>query len=224
MKCPKCSYERKAADQAPDYECPNCGIIYDKYRPPNASAIISNSSRETKSQTDNIDSISSAAKKSNIQQWIIPIFIGLVVGYFSGREHIKYELRQTFQATTEEISRNFSNSKNNFAFTPNNSKSTSQGNAIRSAKQYINISGFSRAGLIKQLSSDAGDGYSTADATAAVDSLNIDWNSQATRSARQYLSISGFSCKGLIEQLSSTAGDGYTESQAIHGAQQAGAC
>jgi len=99
-----------------------------------------------------------------------------------------------------------------------------QKNAVRSAKQYLSISGFSRSGLIQQLSSDAGDGYKVADATVAVDSLNVDWNKQAVRSAKQYLKISGFSCEGLIEQLSSSAGDGYTESQATYGAQQAGAC
>lgn len=99
-----------------------------------------------------------------------------------------------------------------------------QSNAVRSAKQYISLSGFSRNGLIQQLSSDAGDGYKITDSTVAVDSLNIDWNQQAVRSAKQYLSISGFSCKGLIEQLSSSAGDGYTKSQATYGAQQAGAC
>ncbi len=99
-----------------------------------------------------------------------------------------------------------------------------QNNAVRSAKQYLSISGFSRNGLIRQLSSEAGEGYKVSDATVAVDSLNIDWNQQAVRSAKQYLSISGFSCKGLITQLSSTAGDGYTTSQATYGAQQAGAC
>lgn len=97
-------------------------------------------------------------------------------------------------------------------------------NAVRSAEQYISMSGFSRSGLIQQLSSDAGDGYNIADATVAVDSLNIDWNKEAVRSAEQYLSMSGFSCKGLIDQLSSSAGDGYTVSQATYGAQQAGAC
>jgi hypothetical protein len=99
-----------------------------------------------------------------------------------------------------------------------------QKNAVRSAKQYLSISGFSRAGLIQQLSSSAGDGYDVADATVAVDSLDVDWNENATKSAKQYLSISGFSCKGLIQQLSSGAGDKYTQSQATYGAQQAGAC
>lgn len=99
-----------------------------------------------------------------------------------------------------------------------------QKNAARSAKQYLRMTGFSREGLIQQLSSSAGDGYDVADATAAVDSLEVDWNQNAVRSAKQYLNMTGFSCKGLIEQLSSSAGDKYTESQATFGAQQAGAC
>lgn len=99
-----------------------------------------------------------------------------------------------------------------------------QDNAVRSAKQYLSISGFSRSGLIRQLSSDAGEGYDIADAPIAVDSLKTDWNKQAVRSAQQYLSISGFSCRGLINQLSSSAGDAYSLSQATYGAQQAGAC
>ena len=99
-----------------------------------------------------------------------------------------------------------------------------QNNAVRSAKQYLSMQGFSRSGLIEQLSSDAGDGYKTADAAVAVDSLNVDWKEEAVRSAKQYLTIQGFSCKGLIQQLSSSAGDRYTVSQATYGAQKAGAC
>jgi hypothetical protein len=99
-----------------------------------------------------------------------------------------------------------------------------QANAARSAQQYLSISGFSRDGLIEQLSSEYGDGYSVADATTAVDGLSVDWNESAAKSARQYLSISGFSCDGLIEQLSSSYGDRYTVDQATYGARQAGAC
>lgn len=99
-----------------------------------------------------------------------------------------------------------------------------QRNAVRSAKSYLSMAGFSRSGLIEQLSSPFGDKYSVADATAAVDSLSIDWNAQAVRSAEQYLGMMGFSCDGLIEQLSSDMGDKYTNSQAAFGARQAGAC
>lgn len=97
-------------------------------------------------------------------------------------------------------------------------------NAIRSARSYLSVQGFSREGLIEQLSSPYGEGYSRADATRAVDSLGVNWNAQAVRSARSYLSMQGFSCNGLIEQLSSPYGDKYTTSQATYGATKAGAC
>jgi len=29
--CPKCKYMRKSTDMQPNYECPACGVIYDKY-------------------------------------------------------------------------------------------------------------------------------------------------------------------------------------------------
>ena len=97
-------------------------------------------------------------------------------------------------------------------------------NAIRSAESYLSMTGFSRDGLIEQLSSPYGDSYSISDATAAVDSLSVDWNAQAVRSAEQYLQMTGFSCSGLIEQLSSEYGSKYTVDQATYGAKQAGAC
>ena len=99
-----------------------------------------------------------------------------------------------------------------------------QKNAVRSAKSYLAFQAFSRDGLIDQLSSEYGDGYSVTDATKAVDSLSVNWNAQAVKSAKQYLDMMGFSCSGLVEQLSSSAGDQYTRTQAMYGAQQAGAC
>lgn len=30
MKCPKCSYDRKTTDEAPDWQCPSCGVAYAK--------------------------------------------------------------------------------------------------------------------------------------------------------------------------------------------------
>ncbi len=86
------------------------------------------------------------------------------------------------------------------------------------------MTGFSRNGLIHQLSSDAGEGFDVSDATIAVDSMSIDWNQQAVRSAKQYLNMMGFSCKGLIKQLSSSAGEKYTVDQATYGAKHADGC
>ena len=86
---------------------------------------------------------------------------------------------------------------------PESHLTRSQQNAVRSATAYLRTTGFSRRGLIQQLSSEYGDKFSVDDATVAVDSLDVDWNAQAARSAAQYLKLSGFSCQGLIQQLSS---------------------
>lgn len=107
---------------------------------------------------------------------------------------------------------------------PQQGLSGPQKNALRAAKSYLNVSAFSRDGLIEQLSSPAGSGFNRSDATIAVDSMNVDWNQEAVKSAKQYLQLMGFSCKGLIQQLSSPAGGKFTEKQAIFGAQRAGAC
>ena len=99
-----------------------------------------------------------------------------------------------------------------------------QKNAARTATSYLNMSGFSRNGLIDQLSSPFGNDYDISDTTIAVDSLKIDWKEQAVRSAKSYLNMTGFSCRGLIEQLSSQFGSKFTVDQAKYGAQKSGAC
>jgi Host cell surface-exposed lipoprotein len=100
----------------------------------------------------------------------------------------------------------------------------SQANAIRSAESYLEFMAFSRQGLIDQLSSEYGEQFPVADATFAVDSLNVDWNAQAVKSAESYLEFMAFSCQGLIDQLSSEFGDQFTLEQATYGATQVGLC
>ena len=102
--------------------------------------------------------------------------------------------------------------------------SPSQQQAVGSAESYLEFSGFSRQGLIDQLSSEYGDQFSVEDATVAVDSLNVDWNAEAVESAQSYLEFSNFSCQGLIDQLSSEFGDQYTVEEATYGANQTGIC
>jgi ribosomal protein L3 len=99
-----------------------------------------------------------------------------------------------------------------------------QQNAVHAAQDYLSTSPFSKQGLIDQLSSSAGDGYSVQDATAAVDSLTVDWNAEAVKAAKDYLQTSPFSCQAMIDQLSSSAGDGYTAAQAQYGATKVGLC
>ena len=103
-------------------------------------------------------------------------------------------------------------------------KTITQQNAVRQAKSYLEMQGFSRQGLIDQLSSEYGERFRVQDATVAVDSLNVDWNKQAARSAKSYLEMQGFSCQGLIDQLSSEYGERFRVEQATYGATQAGIC
>ena len=82
--------------------------------------------------------------------------------------------------------------------------------------------GFSRTGLIDQLSSEFGDRFSVEDATYGVDATHTDWNAQACLSAKSYLKLTGFSHAGLVEQLSSEFGDKYTPDEAEYGVTCAG--
>lgn len=148
------------------------------------------------------------------------IALGIVIGAMSGGNNSNPGVSVSDAPATQ----NAVSESNNTTSESNNGMTAQQKNAVRSAKQYLSFKGFSRDGLIQQLSSDAGDGYDVNDATVAVDSLNIDWNEQAIKSAQTYLQIQGFSCKGLVEQLSSPAGDGFTKEQAEYGAKGAGAC
>ena len=83
-------------------------------------------------------------------------------------------------------------------------------------------SGFSRYGLIQQLSSKAGSGFKRANAVFAVNHIKVNWNQQAVLAAKAYMSQSGFSRSGLIQQLSSRAGSGFTHAQAVYAANKVG--
>jgi len=103
---------------------------------------------------------------------------------------------------------------------PNLTKSQEQ--AIGSAQDYLQLKGFSRLGLIQQLSSEYGEGFSKADAIFAVDHIDVDWNEQAVRAAKSYLELKHFSRAGLIQQLESPYGDQFTHAQAVYGVSKSG--
>ena len=89
-------------------------------------------------------------------------------------------------------------------------------NAIQKAKDYLDYTSFSRSGLIDQLEFE---GFATAEATLAVDYLDVDWNDQAWLKAEEYLDYTSFSRSGLIDQLEF---EGFTRDQAIYGVDKAG--
>jgi hypothetical protein len=100
----------------------------------------------------------------------------------------------------------------------------SQQQALDSAQGYLSDGqGFSRAGLIKQLTSKYGEGFSLADATWAVDHSGANWDAQAVESAKGYMSDGqGFSRAGLIDQLTSPYGEQFTYAQAVYAVNQVG--
>jgi hypothetical protein len=98
----------------------------------------------------------------------------------------------------------------------------SQQQAIESAQQYVDFSGFSKYGLMQQLTSDAGSGFTQSDAAFALKHITVDYNAEAVEAAQSYLDLTSFSRKGLINQLSSKAGSGFTLKQATYAADKVG--
>lgn len=152
--------------------------------------------------------------------------------------HLKYNYESEFDEIVRNISindekdeqnsENASSSSNNSSSSPTTttpstnsnastpSLTTGEKNALRTAREYLNISAFSYTGLIKQLEYE---GYSTEEATYAADNCNANWNEQAAKAAKEYLSVMSFSRQGLIEQL---IFDGFTQEQAEYGVTQNG--
>ena len=71
-------------------------------------------------------------------------------------------------------------------------------NALRKAKAYLQIMGFSKEGLAQQLIYE---GFTRSQANYAVNHVNVSWKKQAVRKGREYLNIMGLSKQGLITQL-----------------------
>jgi len=92
----------------------------------------------------------------------------------------------------------------------------SQKNAVAKAKSYLDISGFSRDGLVTQLKFEK---FSEADAIYGVDNVGADWNEQAAKKAKSYLDMMAYSRDGLITQLKF---EKFTQAQAEYGAKQVG--
>ena len=90
--------------------------------------------------------------------------------------------------------------------------SVGERNALKSANSYLRYTAFSAQGLIDQLEFE---GYSTEEATYAIEHCGADWNEQAIKKAKSYLSYTSFSKGGLIKQLEF---EKFTSSEAEYGA------
>jgi hypothetical protein len=93
--------------------------------------------------------------------------------------------------------------------------------AVNAAKGYLSVGqGFSEQGLLQQLTSSAGSGFTQAQAEYAVNYLHPDWDQQAVDAAKGYLQLGGFSQASLLQQLTSSAGSGFTQAQAEYAVNQ----
>lgn len=131
---------------------------------------------------------------------------GLEVGYDADRR----------MATVGEYSEEYRKEQPESPETNTSEATMGEQNALKSAKKYLDFTAFSYSGLIKQLEYE---GYTTEEATFAVDNCGADWYEQAVLSAKKYLEFTSFSRSGLIEQLEY---EGFTEEQAEYGVEQNG--
>ena len=167
---------------------------------------------------------------------VTPVAALFVFGDFINfKEYIMKKIITLFVVTTMILSLLFSltgclgdissDSNNDASNSSNNSSSQNSSEndgatmgermALSSAKNYLRTMGFSKKGLIKQLEFE---GYSTEEATYAVNNCGANWKEQAVRVAKNYLNTMPFSKQGLIEQLEF---EGFTSEEATYGAEQA---
>lgn len=90
--------------------------------------------------------------------------------------------------------------------------------AVDSALSYITFTGFSREGLIKQLTSPYGEDLDEELAVAAVDFLEdnnlVSWDDEAIECAEGYVTYLSVSRQAVYDYLCSDYGDGFTPEQA----------
>ena len=173
--------------------------------------------------------------KGGAMKWIvIAIVVMAIIGIISGGGGKSSSSTNTVTDKTA-VTQNVSITQNTSTEIPEETKETSspektginalldslkigERNAVLSAINYLDFTAFSRDGLIDQLSSEYGSGYTDEEANFAVDFLEehslVDWDEQAIRSAQNYLDFTAFSRQGLINQLSSEYGSQFTAEQA----------
>jgi len=70
MECPKCNYKRLESDQAPEWQCPSCGVAYNKVK----------AKKSVKPQAQAIKKTLSHTEKND---WFVYILIGIGIFLFT---------------------------------------------------------------------------------------------------------------------------------------------
>ena len=205
-KCPECGADVSTFAEA----CPQCG-----YPMQSAKETIEPQSSINTSNTGNNNYRNTPTTHSSVLLQVIA-FISAGVLFFSLINNSTQKGRNSTSSNTYSSSSSASSYSSSSSTNSGSSASTGERNALNSAKNYLRVMPFSRKGLIEQLEYE---GYSTAEATYAVDNCGADWYEQAVKSAKNYLDIMSFSRSGLIDQLEY---EGFTHDQAVHGAEKNG--
>lgn len=77
----------------------------------------------------------------------------------------------------------------------------------------------SQQGIYDQLTSNAGDKFSSEAAQYAIDNLKADYNQNALKSAKSYQTDMNMSTEEIRDQLTSDAGEKFTPDQANYAIQ-----
>lgn len=98
IDCVKCGYARNAGDTAPEEECPRCGVIYAKVKAQKTESPPSSPQETEKTDHVKVDPTPPRIRHepldaSQKKYLIIMLVMGLAIGYFAGREHLKYQMR-----------------------------------------------------------------------------------------------------------------------------------
>ena len=168
-----------------------------------------------------IDSQSSTEERTTVY-WVDSKNIFVMATFTDGKTYSIY----TVTDLAEDMYNDFDQSSNTqpsdqtenpSSDSPASTATTGEQNALESAQSYLRYMSFSRDGLIDQLEYE---GFTTSEATYAVDNCGADWNEQALESANSYLSHMAFSYTGLIDQLEY---EGFTTEQATYAVDSCGA-
>lgn len=100
MQCPKCGHEPtlKETTESPD-QCTACGVFFAKLQP---RETVARATTHTEPAARQARELGPGAKIA------IALVAGLVIGYFAGREHMKYEIRSAFQDSFKGLAGMFS--------------------------------------------------------------------------------------------------------------------
>lgn len=103
MQCPKCRYEPTMAEsqRSPD-ECVKCGVVYAK--------ILAKAEAPAAAAVGKV-TFADWLNSNPYAKWVIALVAGLVIGYFAGREHVKYELRSALSDSLSGLSAVFGGKK-----------------------------------------------------------------------------------------------------------------